>query len=184
MLQAHEVHGRTPNGDVRQSVAQRQEKGSTDQEGDVENGRGQHEASQPDFIIDNMAPSGAMLSLYHCHHARCSCHALSCQRAVCSPLRRVLHALFCSGTTSTRDKLDTSPGIQFRCAINVLGEGTDMQQRALFYVFAVLLCWAAVAPAAAELTPQQIAVVVNVSSRDSVQVGHHYATQRGVSEAQ
>src|SRR5262249_42185297 len=41
-------------------------------------------------------------------------------------------------------------------------------------------CCAAVAPAAAELTPQQIAVVVNRSSRESVQVGHYYAKQRGV----
>jgi hypothetical protein len=37
-----------------------------------------------------------------------------------------------------------------------------------------------VAPAAAELTPQQIAVVVNRSSRESARVGHYYAKQRGV----
>jgi len=55
-----------------------------------------------------------------------------------------------------------------------------MQQRTLLHVFSVLLCCATVAPAAAELTPQQVAVVVNRSSRESVQVGHHYAKQRGV----
>ena len=59
-----------------------------------------------------------------------------------------------------------------------------MQQRTLFHVFAVLLCCAVVAPATAELTPQQIAVVVNRSSRESVQVGHHYARQRGVPDTQ
>jgi len=55
-----------------------------------------------------------------------------------------------------------------------------MQQRMLWRICSVLLCCAAVAPAAAELTPQQIAVVVNRSSRESVQVGHYYAKQRGV----
>jgi uncharacterized protein (TIGR03790 family) len=55
-----------------------------------------------------------------------------------------------------------------------------MQQRTLLRICSVLLCCAAVAPAAAELTPQQIAVVVNRSSRESVQVGHYYAKQRGV----
>src|SRR5262245_57760816 len=70
--------------------------------------------------------------------------------------------------------------VQPRCIVNVLVEGTRMQQRMLFHVFSVLLCCAAVSPVAAELTPQQIAVVVNRSSRESVQVGHHYAKQRGV----
>ena len=59
-----------------------------------------------------------------------------------------------------------------------------MQQHALLRVCAVLLCCAAVSPAAAELTPQQVAVVVNRSSRESAQVGHYYAKQRGVPEAQ
>src|SRR5262245_11138137 len=59
-----------------------------------------------------------------------------------------------------------------------------MQQHALLRVCAVLLYCAAVSPAAAELTPQQIAVVVNRSSRESVQVGHHYAKQRGVPDVQ
>ena len=59
-----------------------------------------------------------------------------------------------------------------------------MQQHALLRVCSVLLCCVAVAPAAAELTPQQIAVVVNRSSRESAQVGYHYAQQRGVPDAQ
>ena len=59
-----------------------------------------------------------------------------------------------------------------------------MQQHTLFRVCSVLLCCVAVAPAAAELTPQQVAVVVNRSSRESIQVGHHYAKQRGVPDAQ
>jgi uncharacterized protein (TIGR03790 family) len=59
-----------------------------------------------------------------------------------------------------------------------------MQQRTLLHVFSVLFCWVAVAPAVAELTPQQIAVVVNRSSRESIQVGHHYARQRAVPDAQ
>jgi len=52
-----------------------------------------------------------------------------------------------------------------------------MQQRTLLHVCSVLLYCAAVAPAAAELMSQQIAVVVNRSSRESVQVGHHYTKQ-------
>jgi hypothetical protein len=63
MLQAYEMHGRTPNGDIRQAVAQRYEKRSADEEGDVEDGRGQHEASQPDLIIHNITPSSARLSV-------------------------------------------------------------------------------------------------------------------------
>ena len=59
-----------------------------------------------------------------------------------------------------------------------------MQQRTLWRVCSVLLFCVAVAPAAAELTPQQIAVVVNHSSRESVQVGHYYAKQRGVPDTQ
>jgi uncharacterized protein (TIGR03790 family) len=59
-----------------------------------------------------------------------------------------------------------------------------MQQHTLFHVFLVFLCCVAVAPATAELTPPQIAVVVNRSSRESVQVGHHYARQRGVPDTQ
>jgi len=59
-----------------------------------------------------------------------------------------------------------------------------MQQHTLFRLCSVLLCCVAVAPAAAELKPQQIAVVVNRSSHESIQVGHYYAKQRGVPEAQ
>jgi uncharacterized protein (TIGR03790 family) len=59
-----------------------------------------------------------------------------------------------------------------------------MQQRMLLRICSVLLCCATVTPAAAELTPQQIAVVVNRSSRESVQVGHYYAKQRGVPDTQ
>jgi uncharacterized protein (TIGR03790 family) len=57
-----------------------------------------------------------------------------------------------------------------------------MQQRTLCCLFPVLLCLAAVSPAAGELQPQHIAVVVNRSSLDSVQVGAHFARQRGVPE--
>src|SRR5262249_29067874 len=59
-----------------------------------------------------------------------------------------------------------------------------MQPRLLCRLLPVLLCLAAVAPAAGELQPQHIAVVVNRSSLDSVNVGYHFARQRGVPETQ
>jgi hypothetical protein len=49
-----------------------------------------------------------------------------------------------------------------------------MQQRTLLHVFSVLLCCATVAPAAAELTPQQITVVVN-RSRPSGELSMHFS---------
>ncbi len=62
MPQAHEVHSRTPNGNVRQAVIQRQEKRGADEESNIENSGGKHEASQPGLIIHNMAPASARLS--------------------------------------------------------------------------------------------------------------------------
>jgi uncharacterized protein (TIGR03790 family) len=59
-----------------------------------------------------------------------------------------------------------------------------MQQRTLFHVCSVLLCCAVVSPAAAELMPQQIAVVVNRSSSESVQIGHYYTKQRSIPDTQ
>lgn len=47
----------------------------------------------------------------------------------------------------------------------------------------LLLC-VSVGPVRAELSPQQIAVVVNRSSLESVQVGEHYASRRGIPATQ
>ena len=59
-----------------------------------------------------------------------------------------------------------------------------MQQRLTSRLLSVLVLLATVSPAAGELQPQHIAVVVHGSNLDSVKVGHHFARQRGVPETQ
>ncbi len=61
-------------------------------------------------------------------------------------------------------------------------ERTPMQPCFVLTYLLVIIVLAVLAPGAGALTPQQIAVVVNRSSLESVQVGHHYAQHRGVPE--
>ena len=65
MLQAHEMHRLTTHGDVAETVAQRQDKGGANEEGDIENRGGEHEASQPGLIVHNLAPPSARLPLWN-----------------------------------------------------------------------------------------------------------------------
>ena len=125
------MHGLTANRDVRQAVIQRQEKRGADEESDIENRRRQHKTSQPDLIVYNMAPSRASLSAWHGHDVRCFCHDCSCRRASCGRVRRVPGTLVHSDTTIARDRLDATMR-SIPPTVNVLGEGADMQQRALF----------------------------------------------------